>query len=289
MEWYFFAIASAVISGLVPSVNKAILNDSEDALEFSAVLSLVNAILVLPVLFLVSFASIPAKTALLLFLGSAFGTFGFLYISRSMKTLPVSVVSPLTNFNPVVLVVLASLVLGEKLVARQLFGIFLVLLGAYLLERMTHGDGGTRTGGAVRWAFLLALASAVFYGFSSIIDKRVLSIVSPLQYILLAHIFIAFNFAVLSNVWRARTTTKLSGLLGRKKGLFLSSSLLTIAYRLLQANAVSLAQVSLVIPIRHLNSLVSTAIGGKLFSEGRLPEKMAIGAMMVAGTYFIIL
>ncbi len=287
-EWYLFAIASAFISGLVPSVNKAILNESEDALEFSAVLSVFNAIMSLPLILFISL-SIPAKTILLLFVGSVFGTLGFLYISRSMKTLDVSVVSPLTNFNPVVLVVLASLVLGEKLVAGQLFGIFLVLFGAYLLERMTHGDGGTKTGKAAKWAFMLAFASAVFYGFSSVVDKTVLWVISPLQYILLAHVFIAVNFAMLSSVWKLPRIARLSGLFGRKKGLFLSSSLLTIAYRLLQANAVSLAPVSLVVPIRHLGSLVSTAVGGRLFKEEKLAGKLAIGAMMLAGTYFIIL
>lgn len=287
-EWYLFAIASALISGLVPSVNKAILNDGE-ALEFSTVLSVFNAVLSLPLILLVSL-SIPAKPLLLLFVGSAFGTLGFLYISRSMKTLDVSVVSPLTNFNPVVLVVLASLVLGEKLVPRQLLGILLVLLGAYLLERSARVSRSDRTGkGAAVWAFALAFASAVFYGFSSLVDKTVLAVISPLQYLLLAHIFIAVNFAVLSGVWQLRRAKKLLGLLERKKWLFISSSMLTIAYRLLQATAVSLAPVSLVIPIRHLGSLVSTAVGGRLFKEEKLAGKLAIGAMMLAGTYFIIL
>lgn len=291
-EWYLFAIASAFISGLVPSVNKAILNDSDDALEFSAVLSGFNAVLSLPLIFLISL-SIPAKTVLLLFVGSVFGTLGFLYISRSMKTLDVSVVSPLTNFNPVALVVLASLVLGEKLVPRQLLGILLVLFGAYLLERMAHTVSRANRSGkgavVVGLAFAFAAASAVFYGFSSVIDKTVLWVISPLQYILLAHIFIAVDFAVLSGVWKSSRVAKLAGLLGRKKGLFTISSLLTIAYRLLQATAVSLAPVSLVIPIRHLGSLVSTAVGGKLFKEEKLAEKLAIGAMMLVGTYFIIL
>ncbi len=288
--WYLFAIASAFISGLVPSVNKAILNDSDDALEFSAVLSVFNAVLSLPLIFLISL-SIPAKTVLLLFVGSAFGTLGFLYISRSMKALDVSVVSPLTNFNPVALVVLASIVLGEKLVPRQLIGILLVLFGAYLLERMAHTvSRANRAGkGVVGLAFSFAAASAVLYGFSSVIDKTVLWVISPLQYILLAHVFIAVNFAILSGVWKLSRVAKLSGLLGRKNGLFLFSSLLTIAYRLLQATAVSLAPVSLVIPIRHLGSLVSTAVGGKLFKEEKLAEKLAIGAMMLVGTYFIIL
>ncbi len=129
----------------------------------------------------------------------------------------------------------------------------------------------------------LAFASAVFYGFSSIIDKTVLAVLSPLQYILLAHVFIAVNFAILSGVWKLRMANLL-GLLGRKEGLFMVSSILTIAYRLLQATAVSLAPVSLVIPIRHLGGLVSTAVGGKLFKEEKLAEKLAIGAMMLAGT-----
>lgn len=299
-EWYVFAIASALTSGLVPSVNKAILGYDENALEFSAVLSLVNAVFTLPLLIFVSLNAVPAKTILLLFAGSALGTMGFLYISKSVRILPVSVVSPLTNFNPAVLAVLAFLVLGERLAAQQLFGIVLVMSGAYFLERITSDKMGIcNTGSATKWAFVLAITSAVFYGFSSVIDKVVLSVMSPLQYVLLAHVFIAFNFAILSNASfifsRSGAAPYLRffgsprGLLGRKKSLFIASSILTITYRLLQANAVSLANVSLVIPIRHLGSLASIAVGGRLFREGRLPEKMAIGLMMLAGTYFIVL
>ncbi|MCK5333856.1 MAG: EamA family transporter, partial [Candidatus Aenigmarchaeota archaeon] len=195
---------------------------------------------------------------------------------------------PLTNINPAILLILAVFVLGEKPTVTQVIGITTIVLGAYILESKRHPHEILSSIKIEKTSVLyITFLSATFYAFSSIIDKTVLKAITPLQYILIVHIFIAsiFSFIVLA---------KKSGLGILKSGfktsfgwIFLASAM-TVAYRLMQAQAVSMALVSLVIPIKHMNSLISTAVGGTLFHEKDLGKKMLACAIMLAGAYLII-
>lgn len=286
MEWYVFAIMAAVLSGLVPSINKKILKGMP-ALEFSIFFSLINAVLVLPIAFMVSF-DIPLKILALLFAGSFFGVIGFLYVTKALKMFPVSVVSPLTNINPAVLLILAVFILGEKPTATQVIGISTIILGAYILESKKHPYEILSSIKIEKTSVLyITFLSATFYSFSSVIEKTVLNAITPLQYILIAHIFIA---SIFSSIMLAKKSGLRKLELDFKKSfgwVFLASAM-TVAYRLMQAQAVSMAFVSLVIPIKQLNSLISTAVGGTLFHEKDLGKKMLACAIMLAGVYLII-
>ncbi|MCK5334099.1 MAG: DMT family transporter [Candidatus Aenigmarchaeota archaeon] len=286
MEWYIFAIMAAVLSGLVPSINKKILNNMP-ALEFSTFFSLINAILVLPIAFMVSF-DIPLKILALLFAGSFFGVMGFLYVSKALKIFPVSVVSPLTNINPAVLLILAVFILGEKPTITQVIGITTIIIGAYIIESKRHPCEILSSIKIEKTSVLyITFLSATFYAFSSVIDKTVLKAITPLQYILIAHLFIAsiFSFIVLA---KTPDLKKLEPDFKKSFRWILLASVMTVAYRLMQAQAVSMTFVSLVIPIKHMNSLISTAVGGTLFHEKDLGKKMFACAIMLIGAYLVI-
>ena len=53
MEWFVFAIMAAIVSGIVPSIDKKILKNVS-VLEFSVFFAIINAVLVLPILILTS-------------------------------------------------------------------------------------------------------------------------------------------------------------------------------------------------------------------------------------------
>ncbi len=289
MEWYVFAVLSAAFASLAPIAEKKSLK-SLNALEFSTVFAIMNLVITLPILFLFPF-NVPLGTMAVLFIGSLFSASGFLSVIKSMKKLPISVVSPLRNFDPAILALLAFVILGEKMTANQISGIAMIILGAYSLEIKKHD---------LAWPlkvffnskkskfYLFLFLAGVLYGFSSIADKMALSVIKPLQYLLIAHVFLAFNFFALT------VATKRSGL--KKTGLALKNSmkwvfaaaLLTVSYRLLQAVAVSMANVSLVIPIRHLSVLFTTAIGGKLFHEKHLLHRIVSALIMLVGAYMVI-
>ncbi len=72
--------------------------------------------------------------ALYAILTGIFGTVGLYFFFSAVKTGPISVISALTAMYPVVTVVLAVVVLHERLAVRQVLGILLALVAAALLS-----------------------------------------------------------------------------------------------------------------------------------------------------------
>lgn len=294
MDWLTLSLLSALLSGLVPSINKKILHGMH-ALEFSALFAVVNFALVLPLFFFVGL-SIPAKVVFILYVGSLFSTAGFLTITKALRHLDVSYVSPMTNLSPVFLAVLAFAFLKETLSAMQLGGVALILAGAYVVEAGSSSATSffEPLRGLVRnrHSFFILL-SAMFYAVSSLVDKVVISSISVWQYTLLAHLFIAANFVVVSLVHR---TTHPHHEIKRSEQRFehlllltLLSAIVTVGYRVVQIAAVALGPVTLVVTIKHLSSLISTMVGGEFFHEKHLMQKSVACAIMVLGTLLIIL
>ncbi|MBI4168064.1 MAG: EamA family transporter [Candidatus Aenigmarchaeota archaeon] len=289
MEWYVFAVLSALFAALAPIADKKSLK-SLNGLEFSTVFAISNFIILIPLVFFIS-SNVPLEIMAVLFVGSIFGTFGFLLVMKGMKKLPISIVSPMKNFDPAILAVLAFFVLGEKFTIRQIIGVTMIVIGAYSIEVKNHDLTNplkTFFFSNKSKLYLFILLSGILYGFSSIIDKVVLSAINPLQYILIAHAFIAFNFSVLTVIANKPDLKRISSDIGKSAKWVLAASLLTVSYRLLQAIAVSMANVSLVIPVRHLSVLFTTTIGGKLFHEKHLLHRTISALIMLVGAWLII-
>ncbi len=111
--------------------------------------------------------------ALVALAGGVFGTFAIVRALFLVEFNQLSVVVLLQKLQPVFALLLAALLLGERLTARMLGRAALALTGAYLLTfgaRAPEFDGGSSTGLAALWA-LLAAAS---YGSATVLGKRLL-------------------------------------------------------------------------------------------------------------------
>lgn len=286
MEWYIFALMSALIAGLVPVVNKKILK-KESALEFSAFFAITNAILSLPLLFFAS-VNISVNILVILFVGSLMGVIGFFFVTKSLKMGNISAVSAFTNLNPAILAVLAFIILGERITAFQIIGIVVIIIGAYVIESKKLSNIFQTSRKLIKAKIIhLLIISAIFYAFSSIIDKVVLSSISVIQYILIEHVFIAliFSFFIITKNMNIR---KLELDFKNAFVWILLASIMTISYRFFLAQAVSLALVSAVMPIKHLSSLVSTVAGGEVFHEKHLKKNILACIIMLLGVYLVI-
>ncbi|MCK5699152.1 MAG: DMT family transporter, partial [Candidatus Aenigmarchaeota archaeon] len=131
------------------------------------------------------------------------------------------------------------------------------------------------------------LLSCLLYAISSICDKWALNYVTPITYLLIIQFFIAINFTILINLFYGGFKDISSGFRHAGKSIFLIA-FLTITYRLLQAWAVSLTLVSLVVPIKRLSTLFSTLAGGRLFHEKGTKRKAIACIIMLVGAYLII-
>ena len=286
MEWFVFALGTAVFASLATVIEKKTLI-KEHPMEFSAVLALFNLLISLPLLFFVNF-NIPSSILGILYIGSLFGTVAFLYVARALRHMEISLASPLLSFSPAIVLVLSFFILGERISFLQLIGILVLIFSAYILETPKHLNLKEPIRIFIKSKYIhFIFIALILYAFSSIIDKFVISYMTPLSYILIVHFFISVNFFALMFLFHNGLEGIKHGIKNAGKMIFVVS-LFTFTYRLLQIQAISMTFVSLVIPIKRLSTLFSTIIGGEMFHEKRLLLRSIISIVMLFGTYLII-
>ena len=292
--WFIFAFGSAIMGSAAAIIEKKILKNTH-ALQFSLSLAITNFFVSIPFLLFVDLSTIPPQAWVFMFGASVFGSFAFLFITKAMRHLELSIVSPMTNINPMVLSLFAFIFLGERITSIQIGGILLVAMGAYLLEwSKYHSSLIAPIQELMKSKYsALILVSSILYGFSSLMDRQVLNVdglaVSPFAYIFIVQAFISFNFATMTLIKHRNSFEEMKLAYHSQWKLFFLSAILVTGYRLLQSMAVAITFVSLVIPIKRLSVLFTTIIGGEIFHEKNLFHKAIACCIMLLGSYFILL
>jgi drug/metabolite transporter (DMT)-like permease len=288
MEWYVFAMLGAVFTGFAAITHKKTMKNVE-ALEFSTVLAIVNLLISIPILLNTDFSLIGRNAFLLIFFCSLFATGGFLFVSKAIKHMEVSDSSPFFTFGPAIIALLAFLFLGETLNFIQIFGIFFVMAGAYVLE-IKEPLKILKNSKYVRYIFF----ALVIYGFGSMIDRVLLSstgnyALNPITYLAIIHGFIALNFVFLTFLLSKGFHSIENGF--KKTGAWIIVlAVLVWGYRFFQGSALADApNVAFVSAIKRASILIPVVIGGKLFHEHNLKQKMLASIIMIIGSALIIL
>ena len=288
MDWFIFALGAAFLASIAAIINKKVLI-KEHATEFSATFALIIVLVSLVLTPWVEF-NLNGRIWFLILLSAVFASIGFLSIIKALRHMDISIVSPLRNFGPAILLIIAFIVLGEKVVPLQILGILILVLGAYILEIdfKKHDILEPIRHICKSKHIHLIFLSLFAYAISSVIGKYVLNFVKPVTLLFYEQIFIAIIFLVILSI-------KFNGISGLKHGfknfgwLILIAAILTVSYRFLQNQAFSMTLVSLVIPIKRLDTLFSTLIGGEILKEHGLKSRIMACIIMIIGATMIVL
>lgn len=290
MSWVLYAFLAAALTGTAALLEKKSLNH-EHAASFVASLSLATLVISLVIFLPTSnFSVVTPAIFSLIGLGSIFGASSFLLISKAMRHMEVSTVSPLLVAEPGMVAILALLMLGEKLTSLQIVGVIILIIGTFILEIFASREfKGTLksffSSPHVRYIFLAML----IYSLTSILDRLVLSRLglNTQTYLIIIHSFFSAFFVTvvivkyggLNDIAKAFKNQGLSILL---------IAVITVLYRFFQMQAVALASVGLVVAIKRTSALFATIIGGELWHEHNLVKKIFACIMMVLGAILVV-
>ncbi len=288
MEWYFFGFMAAIFfSGRIVLQKKTLLK--EHALEMSTVLSIFIFVLFFVFIGKVDF-SISFNIVLLIFFTSILCTFGFWFLAKGIRHMQVSVTSPLLNFSPAFVAILAVFFLGERLSHIQFTGISLLVLGAYFLEvehpfknpfkPVIHLFKSKYT----QYLFL----AMILYSFVSILDKFILGKTDQFTYLFISQLFVMINFIFLINLFHDGFRGIGHGIKKAGKWIFLLA-MIFIAQRLFYMTSVTMVQVSLAYPLYRVGTLFSTIIGGKVFHDGHMAHRIFTCLIMIIGAVLVVI
>lgn len=206
-----------------------------------------------------------------------FGYFG-------MKHLPITIVGPINATRPVMVLVGAFLLFGERLNAYQWIGVALALVSLFLLSRSSRREGVDFTHNL--WILFIAL-SAVTGAVSGLYDKYIMTRLDPVfvqsWYNLYQFVMMTVVVGILWLPRRGRTTPFRWSWAIPLISVFLTLADFAYLYALQEPDAM----ISIVSMIRRGSVVVSFLCGAVLFHERNLRSKAVDLAFILVGMIFL--
>ena len=287
IPWFVLVLASAVLEATSNVIRKHVLNH-EHALEqlaVEAIPRLALALLLIP--FLVG-TGWQEKT--LIYCTSILLASALLYRNKGYRHLPISTVSPLFNFSPVILLLLAILLLNEQPTALQLLGIGFVVLGGYALDLRTKDLLAPFRKAAKSPYSAAIILGLVLFSFMALVDKILLDqqAYPVVDYLFWLYIFLGINTLLIHWWWYGLGDIKED----LRKGWYWQLAIAACSivgilffYQAIQRPEVLIA---LAVPVRRTSTLLEVIIGGRIFKEKNLLQKSVATGIMILGVLLIV-
>ncbi|MCK5149401.1 EamA family transporter [Candidatus Pacearchaeota archaeon] len=288
IQWYTLALTSAFFSATAAILEKKILF-KEKALSFSVTLALLNLIFAIPFFFFIDFSILTTSGLFVLFIKSILGALAFLCVMIGIKNLELSNALPLLVLTPGLVALGALIFLREFLGPLEILGMFLLLIGTYILQLKQNQKF------LDPWkAFIKSkghryiVGALILFTITSILDKAILkNFKVPVNAFMgFQHLFLAIIF--LSFIIFSGKTKQIKSPFKNSLKYIVLLSVITIIYRYTQILAVKSAPVALVLSLKRISVFFAVIIGGRLFREHNLLKKIIATAIMVTGAILVI-
>ena len=228
-------------------------------------------------------APMGAHQHLLVMVKAAITLSSWLFGYVGIKHLPITIVGPINATRPVIVLLGAFLIFGERLNLMQWIGVLLALLSLFLLSRAGKKEGID----FVRDRWILCVAAAALLGaVSGLYDRHILGQIEPLAvqswFCVYQVVMMGVIVAVLSLTNRLKTPFRWSWAIPMIS-IFLTAADMAYFVALSQPEAM----VSVVSMVRRSSVVVSFACGALLFGERNLRSKAIDLAFILVGMIFL--
>lgn len=292
--WLSLAFSSAVLLGLYDVAKKRALTDNA-VLPVLLLNTLFCTLIFLPPLISAQCSlgwfdgTVLASTTgtwhdhLLIVLKSALVLSSWLFGYYAIKHLPLTIVGPISATRPVMVLVGAMLIFGERLNAWQWAGVLSAVVSLYLLSRSSRREGVDFRSN--RWIWSLA-AATVLGAASGLYDKYVVGEINPIfvQSWFCLYQFIMMSIAVAA-IWLPRR--RISPMRWNWAIPLISVFISCADFCYYQALSRPDAMISVISMVRRSSVVVSFACGAILFGERNLRAKVVDLLLILAGMIMI--
>jgi transporter family protein len=289
MEWLLLILGSAFLLGLYAPMMKHMLGH-EKLTQIGSLYPLV-AVALLAILYPIDYSLPFSDLGWLVLLKSASIALTIFSANLALAHLPVSIYAPMRNISPIFLLIFSYFLLGESIDLVQIFGLFMIVIGAVLLDVDIRKKGQLRQ--VARFfkqpAILLLFIAAFIVSFAAIFDRILLRSVDAPSLLFWYLLIMAAMFWVV-NIIRERQLPFIG--IEKQEWLWIvMMGVVILLSDLLYFKAVQVPGTIIVVLIgtRRLANLVSTIIGGHAFHEKDVPYKAAMCLVMILGTVLLVL
>jgi len=298
IPWYVYALASAAFIGVKTVLQKAELK-KEHSLDYVVAFSLVTMIIAFFLWPWVRLGSLDLLSVIYTYVAAALGSIAIWLGAKALRHLEISFISPQTVLTTVFSLFFAYLFLHEVLTGNQWIGVAVLLSGAVILVKGSfvsfHSFGLPAKLQIGKWfnkktVFLFELfliLSMFLFGLATVFDKIVLARIDVITFIFLISVFLFINHLIL--YWAVvGDIRQIPARVDHLGWMIVGIAVLTILSRLTYAQALNLADLSLVMPLKKISILIPTIWGGQLFKEKHLYKRIAVAVLMLLGVWLLV-
>jgi drug/metabolite transporter (DMT)-like permease len=288
LPWYAFSISSAIAEAANQAVSKKFLSDA-DPLFTSLALSLFSVPwLALALIGQSAPEFSPALFETLLASSLCYGLARILFIEAILAS-PLSVSVPINAFTPAFLILTSWAMLGEMPTAFGFAGIFLIVIGSYVLNLNLRVDGFLKPLSAIitEKGSRLMLVVALLWSIAPNFDRRGLMHANPTVWVFMLNVSMTLLTAVywfLSRQRRDKASPERSAL-----PIYALNGLLMTVQLLGHVTALGMTLVTYASAVRRINSIFGVALGAIFFKEKGIRDRLAGAVLMTAGAILILL
>ena len=208
---------------------------------------------------------------------------------KALRHSDISIVAPFYNLSPFFLIIISYLFLGEVLTYLELAGIFLLVIGSFLIKNESTSFKDHQ--GFLKSKYFYFVISALFlWSLSATLGKYVAPKMRALDLQVMTAIFASIILLLYFSLRYQGILEVISNI--KKDWKFLSiASLSNIGFAFLYYFVLSLpdTKVSLVVPLLRFSVFLDIIIGGTFFHEQHLMKKVSASAVMLAGTIILLI
>ena len=281
MSYVFLTAGSAVFLALYDLFKKISVRDKKDIYE---ILFFYTLIAFLCSLFFINSAfSISLKYILFILIKSFLISLSWFLTMKAMSKLDLGIVVPFSMLGTVSTTILAWVFFGETIGVAQIGGILVILVGLFLISRISRKNDNEVNDYKYLW--LLALA-AFLTSISAILDKYLLDDIGRGSVLFWFFLFLAFIYLIICFIKNKKIVlnnfTNNLWVIGIGVSIFLSD--------LLYYSAVSIGDgnLSIISIIRKLSVFIGLVLASIFLKEKYFVKKLLVMLLMFVGLSFII-
>lgn len=288
--WFVLALGAALLTSFNPILYKKMLKDADTLVVVWGV-----TLIALPLLGLFTVVLTPTIPRLdwffaLAVIGSAgLNAAAHLASTRALKMADVSLVTPLLIFSPIFTVLIAAIFLGEMPSLLGLFGVGLILTGAYWLNREANADWLAPFRSLVLSSTVaLVLLAGLLWAVTPLFEKTAILHTNPENPRLAAFAVDAFLVIILTPAVLMGGKESIEKLFLHRREFFLAGLIAGVA-PVLGYTAFSLGFVGYVTTLFKLSTLMTLLWSFLFLKEKGLSQRLPASALMVTGAILLTL
>jgi len=276
--WIILVLFYGVSKGIRDTMKKLALNKSS-LIEVLFLHALLAFLLVAPTSGNVF--DIPWQFYILILIKSLFVFFAWIFSYKSICKMPISSYGLIDVSGVVFSTLIGVCLLGEKLVFKNIVGLFLVILGLYLVNftKRTNSESQPKY-------ILLALAGCLFNAVSGTLDKIYTQYVTPGQ----LQFWFMFYMVLMYIVYIVIKKEKISFKSGFKNHWIIIMSVLFVESDrvLFIANSDPQSKVTVMTLLKQSCVIVSIILGRIIFKEKNILYKFLCSILIILGIVFAV-